>query len=205
MFWHTENYSEATPPDGWKVERRYSTPDGMVSETFRFIGADADALQTVRDGYWDWVDTSARQHVDYIYRVRAINSDGTDMEGRAWSREAIVICLPGPLNRPGISIPWRQYNGVAIFWHTENRGSAKAPGGWKVERRHWDSGGWVVKTFTFICGEADALQTFNDEYWDWLDSSADLNVDYTYRVRAINADGSDMEDRDWSRRAPVEG
>ena len=92
-----------------------------------------------------------------------------------------------------------------MFWHTENRGRAKAPDGWKVERRHWDSGGWVVQTFTFIGSEADALQTFNEHYWDWVDEEAGFDEDYTYRVRAINADGSDMEGRDWSRRAPVEG
>ena len=70
--------------------------------------------------------------------------------------------------------------------------------------RHRDSTGWVVRTFEFIGTDADALQTFSEEYWDWVDRTADRNVDYTYRVRAINADGFDADDRFWSRRAPVE-
>ena len=206
MFWHAQDGSNTEAPEGWKVERSHQDTEGnWVVQTFTFIGAEADALQTVDPEYWDWVDTSAQRSVDYQYRVRAINADGTETAGRTWSRYAAAICAGGNLDRPGISIPRRQANGVAMFWHTQNRGEAKAPDGWKVERRHWNAAGWVVKTFMFTCENADALQTYNDQYWDWVDTSADLNVDYTYRVRAINCDGSDMEGRTWSRRAPVEG
>lgn len=203
MFWHTGNGADA--PDGWKVERSHQDSEGnWVVQTFTFIGADADALQTVREGHWDWVDTSADRYSDYSYRVRAINADGSDMAGRFWSRYASILCTGGVLDQPGISVPRCQDNGVFIFWHTRNRGQAEAPEGWKIERRHRNSGEWVVRTFTFIGAEADALQTFNDEYWDWVDTSAERNVKYTYRVRALNADGSDMDGRVWSRRAPVE-
>lgn len=203
MFWHTGNGAEA--PDGWKVERSHQDAEGnWIVKTFTFIGTDADALQTVRDDFWDWVDTSADGYVDYSYRVRAINADGSDVAGRVWSRHASTICTGGILDQPGISVPRRQDNGVSIFWHTRNRGEAEAPEGWKIERRHRDSGEWVVRTFTFIGADADALQTFNEKYWDWVDTSAEGNVEYTYRVRAINADGSDMDGRVWSRRAPVE-
>ena len=203
MFWHTGNGREA--PDGWKVERSHQDSEGnWVVETFTFIGPDADALETLREDNWDWVDKSADPYVDYSYRVRAINADGSDMAGRVWSRHASAICTGGILDQPGISVPRFQDNGVSMFWHTRNRGEAEAPEGWKVERRHWDSGEWVVQTFTFIGADADALQTHSEEYWDWVDTSAEVNVDYTYRVRAINADGSDMEGRVWSRRAPVE-
>lgn len=206
MFWHTKNGGDAAAPDGWKVERSHQDSDGnWVVDTFTFIGGEADDLQIVDDEHWDWVDTSADPYVDYHYRVRAINTDGTYTADRTWSRYASAICTGGLLDQPGISIPRRQSNGVAMFWHTHYRGQAKAPDGWKVERRHWDSGGWVVKTFMFICPDADALQTYSDEYWDWVDTSADPRVDYTYRVRAINCDGTDMEGRTWSRRAPVEG
>ena len=91
-----------------------------------------------------------------------------------------------------------------MFWHTRYRARADAPEGWQVERRHWESGQWVVRTFTFIGAQADALQTHSDQYWDWVDTSAEKDVDYTYRVRAINTDGSDVEGRVWSRRAPLE-
>ncbi len=205
MFWHTANGGEA--PDGWKVERRHQDSEGnWIVQTFTFIGSDADDLQTIRDDYWDWVDTSADRYVDYSYRVRAINADGTDVDGRTWSRYASTICTGGALDQPGISIPRCEDNGVSMFWHTRNRAMAEAPDGWKVERRHWDSGQreWVVRTFTFIGADADALQTHNEEYWDWVDTSAEVNVDYTYRVRAINSDGSDVDGRVWSRRAPVE-
>ena len=203
MFWHTGNGAEA--PDGWKVERSHQDAEGnWIVKTFTFIGADADALQTVRDNFWDWVDTSAVGYVDYSYRVRAINADGSDVAGRVWSRHASTICTGRILDQPGISVPRRQDNGVSMFWHTRNRGEAEAPEGWKVQRRHRDSGEWVVRTFTFIGADADALQTFNEEYWDWVDTSAEGNVEYTYRVRATNADGSDMGGRVWSRRAPVE-
>ena len=205
MFWHTRNSGEADAPDGWKVERSHQDSEGnWIVQTFTFIGADADALQTVREDYWDWVDTSADRHVDYNYRVRAINADGSDAAGRIWSRHASTICTGGILDQPGISVPRCQDNGVSMFWHTRNRGEAVAPEGWKIERRHWDSGKWVVRTFSFIGTQADALQTFNEKYWDWVDTSAKGNVDYTYRVRAINADGSDVDGRVWSRRAPVE-
>ena len=113
-------------------------------------------------------------------------------------------CAGGSHDRPGISIPRCQENGVSIFWHARNGLEAEPPEGWKIERRHWDSGEWVVRTFSFIGEQADALQTKHENYWDWVDTSAVWNVDYTYRVRAINADGSDMDGRVWSRRAPVE-
>ena len=206
MFWHTKNVGDAAAPDGWKVERSHQDSEGnWIVQNFTFIGANADALQTTDDEHWDWVDANADPYVDYNYRVRAINADASDLAGRTWSRHAAAICTGGDLDRPGISVPRLTEKGVSIFWHTENRGRAKAPDGWKVERRHWDSGGWVVQTFTFIGSEADALQTFNEHYWDWVDEEAGFDEDYTYRVRAINADGSDMEGRDWSRRAPVEG
>ena len=203
MFWHTGNGAEA--PDGWKVERSHQDAEGnWIAKTFTFIGADADALRTVRVDFWDWVDTSADLNVDYSYRVRAINADGSDMDGRIWSRHAAIICTGGVLDQPGISVPRWQDNGIFIYWHTKNRGAAEAPEGWKIERRHQDSGEWVVRTFTFIGADADALQTYNEKFWDWVDDSAECGVEYTYRVRAINADGSDMDGRFWSRRAPVE-
>ena len=205
MFWHEGNGVEGDAPDGWKVERSHQDAEGnWVVQTFTFIGADADALQTVRDDCWDWVDTSADPYVDYSYRVRAINADGSVMAGRVWSRHASTICTGGNLDRPGISVPRCEDNGVSMFWHTRNRGDAQAPEGWNVERIYWNSGNWVVRTFTFIGADADALQTHNEKYWDWVDTSAEDKVEYTYRVRAINADGSDMDGRVWSRRAPVE-
>lgn len=91
-----------------------------------------------------------------------------------------------------------------MFWHTRNQSEAEAPEGWKIERRHVDSGAWVVRTFTFIAADADVLQTHSDEYWDWMDTSAEYGVQYTYRVRALNADGFEMDGRVWSRRAQVE-
>ena len=75
------------------------------------------------------------------------------------------------LNQPGISVPQCHDNGVSMFWHTSNRGQHAAPEGWKVERRHLDSDRWVVQTFTFIGAQADALQTYNEEYWDWVDTN----------------------------------
>ena len=204
IFWHARNRGEAEAPEGWKVERRHWDSGEWVVRTFTFIGADSDALQTFNDKFWDWVDTSAEDNVQYTYRVRAINADGSDMDGRVWSRRAPVECSADPSVQPGISVPRCQDNGVSIYWHTRNRGEAEAPEGWKVERRHKDSGEWVVRTFTFIGADSDALQTSNDKLWDWVDTSAEDNVEYTYRVRAINPDGSDMDGRVWSRRAPVE-
>ena len=206
MFWHAGNRGQLAAPEGWKVERRHRDSDRWGVRTFTFIGEQADALQTFNEQYWDWVDTTAAPNVDYTYRVRAINSDGSDMSDRVWSRRAPVECAPavGLLNQPGISGLQCHDDGVSLFWHTGNRGQLAAPEGWKVERRHRDSGRRVVQAFTFVGDQADALRTFNEEYWDWLDTTAAPNVDYTYRVKAINADGSDMSGRVWSRRAPVE-
>lgn len=73
----------------------------------------------------------------FSYRVRAINTDETDADGRTWSRHASTICTGGILDQPGISIPTCQDNGVFMFWHTRNRARGDAPEGWQVERRHW--------------------------------------------------------------------
>ena len=205
LLWRTGNNGEAEAPGGWKVEREHRDSEGnSVVRTFTFIGDEADALLTSGRDHWSWEDRSIDQNVRYTYRVRAINSDGSDVEGSDWSKSTSSTCLAGPLAQPGLSISMGQDNGVSMFWHTMNRGQANAPDGWKVERRHWDSEGWVVRTFTFIGAEADALQTFNEQYWDWVDTTADQGVAYTYRVRAIKADGSDMDGRVWSRRAPAE-
>ena len=205
MLWRTSNGGQAEAPDGWKVERIQLDSEGTsIVRTFTFTGAEADSLRTPDDRYWQWVDKSVERNLDYSYRVRAINSDESDMDDREWSRSVSATCLSDILNQPGISVPRRQGNEVSMFWHTRDRGQADAPDGWKVERRHWDSEGWGVETFTFTGADADALQTFNEQYWDWVDTTADQSVAYTYRVRAINSDGSDMSDRVWSRRAPVE-
>ena len=105
--------------------------------------------------------------------------------------------------QPGISVPFCESNGIFMYWHTENGGRADAPDGWRVERRHWTNSGDVTQTWEFIGTDADALQVYSDKYWDWKDRSRSRNVSYTYRVRAINSDGTDMEGRESSRRAPV--
>ena len=171
-------------------------------QTFTFIGADADALGSSNRNYWDWVDGSIERNVLYVYRVRAINADGSDMAGRSWSRNAPVECAADTINPPGISEPGCVNNGVSMFWHTADCGDAEAPDGWKIERWNQDSdGSWIAQTFTFIGTDADALQTVDEKYWDWVDTSGANNVDCTYRVRALNADGSDLDGRVWSRRA----
>ena len=109
-------------------------------------------------------------------------------------------CFGDAIDLPGISEPGCPDNGVSMFWHAANGVEGDAPDGWKVERSHQDSeGNWIVEIFTFIGADADELQTVDDEYWDWVDTSADRYVDYHYRVRAINTDGSDMAGRIWSR------
>ena len=113
-------------------------------------------------------------------------------------------CTGEFLERLGISMPSCQDNGVFFFWQTGNHGEAEAPEGWKIERRHQDSERWVVRTFSFTGSQADALQTYGEEYWDWVDASVEGNLRYTYRVRTINADGSDLDGRVWSRRASAE-
>ena len=134
-----------------------------------------------------------------------------------WLGLAVAILIPllvtastspmasaNTLDRADLGMVHCETDGVHLYWRTENEGRAAAPDGWRVERSHQDSEGTqVVQTFTFIGDEADALQASDQEYWDWIDSSVDQNVLYTYRVRAINADGSDMNGRAWSRNALV--
>ena len=82
-------------------------------------------------------------------------------------------------------------SGVELTWRTENEGRAVPPDGWKVERSHQiTEGNQVVQTFTFMGDDADALLMSSGEFWKWVDTGAQPNVLYTYRVRAINADGS---------------
>ena len=107
------------------------------------------------------------------------------------------------VSKPGISLPYCTSDGMSMYWHTKDYGTAAAPDGWKVERRHHASGRFETKTWEFIDADSDALQTYNDTYWDWIDRSASNDVSYTYRVRAINSDGRDMAGRSWSRRAPT--
>ena len=108
-----------------------------------------------------------------------------------------------PLEQPGISVPWCDSSGISIYWHTQNRGEKEAPDGWRVERRNLAESGWVVRSWDFIGTAADNLQTFNDRFWDWTDRSAEPNVAYTYRVKALES-GSELPCcREWSRRAPV--
>ena len=106
--------------------------------------------------------------------------------------------------KPGISEPICKPNGIFIFWH----GAIKfeddpPPYGWRVERRHSSNGAWITTRFDFLGAQSDALQTFNDEYWDWTDTTRRSGVDYTYRVHALDNHGELMEGRMWSRRAPV--
>ena len=146
-------------------------------------------------------------------KVRVIAEDGEPVltytlvasrDDECRSGDDSDACTVGFSQRPGISVPSCRGNGVFFFWHTGNRGEAEAPEGWKIERRQRDSEGWVVRTFSFIGPQADTLRTDSEEYWEWVDESAKVNVRYTYRVRAINADGSDLDGRFWSRRAPAE-
>ena len=104
--------------------------------------------------------------------------------------------------KPGISVPMCNPNGIFIFWHSAIKFEDDPPPyGWRVERRHLSNGAWITTRFDFLGAESDALQTFNDEYWDWADTTRRSGVDYTYRVRPLDNDGELMEGRMWSRRA----
>ena len=106
--------------------------------------------------------------------------------------------------KPGISEPMCKTNGIFIFWHVAIKFEDDPPPyGWRVERRHFSNGAWTTSRFDFLGAESDALQTFNDEYWDWTDTTRWSGVDYTYRVRPFDNNGELMEGRMWSRRAPV--
>ncbi len=106
--------------------------------------------------------------------------------------------------KPGISVPICKPNGIFIFWHSAIKFEDDPPPyGWRVERRHRANEGWTTTRFDFLGAESDALQTFNDEYWDWTDISRQSGVDYTYRVRPLDSNGELIDGRMWSRRAPV--
>ena len=103
------------------------------------------------------------------------------------------MALANSFGRADLGIVQCESDGVHMSWRTANEGRAAAPDGWKVERSHQDSGGnRVVRTFLFIGDESGNVLTVNGEYRGWVDTSAAQNVLYTYRVRAINADESDM-------------
>ena len=106
--------------------------------------------------------------------------------------------------KPGISVPMCKPNGISIFWHSAIKFEDDPPPyRWRVERRHSNNGAWITTRFDFLGAQSDALQTFNHEYWDWTDTTRRSGVDYTYRVRPLDNDGELMEERMWSRRAPV--
>ena len=106
--------------------------------------------------------------------------------------------------KPGISVPMCKPNGIFIYWYIALKFEDDPPPyGWRVERRHLSNEGWITTRFDFLGAESDALQTFNHEYWDWIDTSRRSEVDYTYRVRSLDNNGELMDERMWSRRAPV--
>ena len=92
MYWHTQNTGDASAPAGWRVERRHDQRGNFVTRSWDFLGSAADRLQTFSSRYWDWTDSSASQRVSYTYRVRALNSGGTELSGRNWSRRSSVRC-----------------------------------------------------------------------------------------------------------------
>ena len=109
----------------------------------------------------------------------------------------------GPNDYPGLSVPSCQSNGIFMYWHTKSSGNASAPDGWQVERRARVNGEYTTRTWEFIGAASDNLQVYSNRYWDWTDRSRSTSVNYTYRVRAVNTDGTKMAERRWSRRAPV--
>ena len=112
--------------------------------------------------------------------------------------------LTADTERPGISVPKCESNGISIFWHSGAEFQDDPPPyGWRVERRHFSDEEWVTTRFDFLGAASDALQTFSDEYWDWTDTTRRLGVDYTYRVHPLDENAQLMEGRNWSRRAPV--
>ena len=113
------------------------------------------------------------------------------------------MATTGPNDHPGLSVPSCNSNGVFMYWHTKSSGSASAPDGWRVERRARVNGEYTTRTWEFIGAASDNLQVYSNRYWDWTDRSRSRSVDYTYRVRAVNTDGTNMSGRRWSRRAPV--
>ena len=148
--------------------------------------------------------------VTVSYAVPGTNpiQDAAGNDAGALTNQGVLTDALGPilLGQPGISVPQCQSNGISMYWHTKEEGEAPAPDGWIVERRHYagDAGSTEsTRTWRFIGADADALQTRSSRHWDWRDRSARKDVSYTYRVRAINSDGSFMADREWSRRAPV--
>ena len=109
----------------------------------------------------------------------------------------------GHTEQPGLSLPYCESNGISMYWHTQNGGNASAPDGWRVERRNYVNGEYVTRTWIFKGSTSDALQTFSDKYWDWKDTTRAKKITYTYQVRAINADESNADGREPSRRARV--
>ena len=108
-----------------------------------------------------------------------------------------------PLDQPGISVPRCDGSAIALYWHTHTYGTAAAPYGWRVQRRHLGSDDFVVWIRDFLGSAATNLQTYSSKYWDWTDNTASPGIDYTYRVRALDENGNEMADRRWSRRAPA--
>ena len=100
-------------------------------------------------------------------------------------------------DQPGLSLPYCESGSksgqISMYWHTRNGANADTPDGWRVERRYRIPGQWVTKTWNFTGAEADALQTFGPRYWDWTDTSASTDQRYSYRVRALDSDGSRLD------------
>ncbi len=82
MYWSAgedENHNTLADPPGWIVERFI---DGQVAAHFKFMGDDAEDLQTYSQDWWDWTDQAGAPVLNYTYQVTALDENQDRIPGR---------------------------------------------------------------------------------------------------------------------------
>ena len=81
MYWSAgedQNHNPLPDPEGWIVERFIH---GHMAASFRFMGDDAEALQTYSQDWWDWTDDMGPL-MNYTYQVTALDENRDRIPGR---------------------------------------------------------------------------------------------------------------------------
>ena len=134
----------------------------------------------------------------YDVQVRAQNADGQS----SWSpsdsgntRTTEESQRTPTEQTHGLSVPQCRSNGISMYWQVApDYQSQQNPHGWRVDGRR-TSAGVATTLIDFLGPDADVLQTYSDQYWDWTDTTARRGIKYNYRVHALDNNGDLMTNR----------
>ena len=137
---------------------------------FTTVESDTDSAATT------YTDTTVSAETSYVYRVRAINAAGTSLQSNY-----VDVDTPGPLPAAptGLAATSISHDSVVLGWDDPGNGSIT---GYVVLRRSVDT--QAAGVFTTINANTGSATT------SYTDSTVSPKTRYTYRVKAINPEGT---------------